>query len=50
MNLHLDNKIKSLQLTFSENMVHIIFLLNTSHPIDHYKIYFTNFGAQKLEI
>ena len=31
-------------------MVHVIFLLKTSHPMDHHKICFTNFGAHKLEI
>jgi len=31
-------------------MVHIIFLLNTSHLMDHHKICFIIFWAQKLEI
>jgi len=31
-------------------MVHVIFLLKTSHTLDYHKNCFTNFGAQKLEI
>jgi len=31
-------------------MVHVIFLLKTSHPMDHHKTCFTNLGAQKQKI
>jgi len=50
MHLSINNKIKSLINNFSENMIHFIFLLNTSHLKKQHKICFTIFGSQKQEI
>ena len=50
MHLSMNNKVKSLINNFSENMIHFIFLLNTSHLKKHHKICFNIFGSAELEI
>ena len=50
MHFSINNKIKSLINNFSENMIHFIFLSNTSHLKKYHKICFTIFGSQKQEI
>ena len=50
MHLSKNDKIKSLINNFPENMIHFIFLLNTSHLNKQHKICFTIFGSQKQEI
>ena len=50
--MHLKTHFKSLfkSAKISTVSAKIIFLLNTTLPSEHYKIYFINLGATKLEI